>query len=222
MNIPDMKTRFFTLFLIAASLSSAWKSPASAAEKHVKDSNLRKGAFLVAVPHLIDPHFSRTVILLIMYEKEGAVGLIINRPTRIPIKRALPNLKEAENLSSSLFFGGPVSQERILALFRSDKSLDETQKVFDDVYVAESIKPLAQMLQSPQPEKNLRIYSGYAGWGPGQLDGEVARGDWLIIAADPEAIFSENTSDIWKELLKKGEKIEVDSRDNAINVSMVW
>lgn len=219
----DIKRRgFFLTVLFIASCMTVMEEPLAAASEQYKGSkDLKKGIFLIAVPELLDPHFHRTVVLIIRYERQGALGLIINRPTDIPLEQALPNLNGIKGIPASLFLGGPVSQDQIMALLYSKRPLDETQNVFDDVYVAGSLKPLAETLKNPNPEKNLRIYSGYAGWGPGQLDGEVARGDWLIIDADSETIFSENTSEIWKELLKKGERIEVDNGQIFINTSMI-
>lgn len=184
--------------------------------------HLKQGVFLVAVPQLLDPHFRRTVVLLIAYDKQGAAGVIINRPTDVPLEQALPNLKGIEALSSSLFFGGPVSQNHLTVLLRSDKSLDGAHKVFDNVYVTEKKDHLAEILRNPNPGKNLRIYSGYSGWGPGQLDQEVGRGDWIIITADQDIIFSEEPSKIWPELLKKRERIEADQGQTLIKTALSW
>lgn len=200
---------FLAIFSVASPVGANGRSPL----------HLKQGVFLIAVPHLLDPHFRQTVVLLIAYDKQGAAGVIINRPTEIPLEKAFPNLKGVEGLSSSLFFGGPVSQDHLMALLRSDKPLDGAQKIFDNVYVTEKRDHLSQILRDPNPEKNLRIFSGYSGWGSGQLDQEVARGDWIIITADPEIIFSENPSKIWSELLKKRERIEADQGGRFIQTA---
>lgn len=200
-----------TAFLSVLFLLLSEGIPAIASDQYMEVKELKRGIFLIAAPELPDPHFRHTVVLLVTYEKQGAVGLIINRPTDIPLGQALPNLKGIESLPSALFLGGPVGQDQIMALLRSRKPLDETQNVFDDVYVAGSLKPLAETLKNPNPEKNLRIYSGYAGWGPGQLDREVTHGDWIITTADSVTIFSENPTEMWLELFKRGEKIQVDA-----------
>ncbi len=172
----------------------------------IKD--LKKGVFLIAASKLYDPHFSHSVILILMYEKEGALGLVINRSTDIPLEQALPGLKGAELLSSTLFYGGPVGRDHVTALLRTDKLPEGVKRVFDNVYVIEDMRPLIEVIQGADPEKKVRIYSGYAGWGPGQLDGEVARRDWIIVTADPDIIFSENPLGVWEELYKRGRKIE--------------
>lgn len=210
MKEKGFKGYLLTPFLVAFCIAAMDGSPATAFERYIGAKELKKGIFLIAVPELPDPHFHRTVVLLISYEKQGAVGLIINRPTDIPIEQALSNLKGIEGLPSSLFSGGPVSRDQIIALLRSKKTMDETHNIFDDVYVAETLKPLTETLKNPNPEKNLRIYSGYAGWGPGQLDREVTHGDWIITPADSETIFSENPAEIWLELSKRRDKMQVD------------
>lgn len=194
------------LFIAAMEESLALDSSEQAGMK-----DLKKGVFLVAASKLYDPHFSRSVILILMYEKEGALGLIINRSTDIPIEQALPGLKGAKRLSSPLFYGGPVGRDHVTALLRTDKLSQGVKKVFDNVYVIEDMRPLIEVIQGPDPEKKVRIYSGYAGWGPGQLDGEIARKDWIITAADPEMVFSKDPSGIWEDLLKRGDKIQVDA-----------
>ncbi len=96
--------------------------------------DLKKGVFLIAASKLYDPHFSHSVILILMYEKDGALGLIINRSTDIPLEQALPGLKGTERLSFPLFYGGPVGQGHVTALLRTDKLPEGVKKVFDNVY----------------------------------------------------------------------------------------
>ena len=210
------------LFLAALFMTSLGLFPAGASEQDPGIQNIRKGVFLVAAPQLSDPNFHRTVVLLIAYEKAGAVGLIINRPTDTPIIKALPDLHRVETLSNSLYFGGPVGQNSLVVLLRSKKLPNEGHKVFNDIYVTQSRDTLAEVLEDPNPERNIRIYAGYAGWGPGQLDRETSHGDWVIIDADPESIFSEKPSEIWTELHKRSKKIEVDNKQISLETAMSW
>jgi putative transcriptional regulator len=199
---------FIAVLTIALFITAMEESLAFDSGGQVGIKDLKKGVFLIAESKLYDPHFSRSVILILMYEKEGALGLIINRSTDIPLEQALPRLKGAERLSSPVYYGGPVGRNHVTALLRTDKLPEGVKKVFDNIYVTENMRPLIEVIQGPDPEKNVRIYSGYAGWGPGQLDGEVARRDWIIVTADPDIIFSENPSGAWEELYKRGKKIE--------------
>ncbi len=206
---------FLAVLAIALFITAMDESLAFDSGGQVGIRDLKKGVFLIAESKLYDPHFSRSVILILMYEKEGALGLIVNRATDIPLWQALPGLKGAERLSSPLYYGGPVGRDHVTALLRTDKLPEGVKKVFDNVYVIEDMRPMHEVMQGPDPEKNIRIYSGYAGWGPGQLDGEVARRDWIIVTAEPDIIFSEDPSGIWEELHKRGKKIEAYDRTGS-------
>lgn len=181
-------------------------SPANATEGDRLDAPLKQGVFLFAAPKLSDPHFLHSVVLLVTYGKEGALGVIINRPTDIPLDEALPKMEGIEGLSQPLFLGGPVNRNFLLALFRSDKQPEGAQKVFSDVYFTGDREALGDALLNRGPKRAVRVYAGYAGWGPGQLDREVGRGDWIIMDADQETVFSEDPPEIWPALFEKERK----------------
>lgn len=172
-------------------------------------ARLKQGVFLLAVPELRDPNFSRTVILLTHYDKESAMGVIINRPTDVPLKKALPDVEGMEGVSLSVFFGGPVSRNLLLAIFRPNDPPQGAQKVFDGIYYTGNKNTLLDAIRNLKADKKVRVYAGYAGWGPGQLDREVMRGDWIVMSPDAEMVFSENPSDVWDEMSKSREQIEV-------------
>ena len=172
-------------------------------------ASLRAGVFLFAVPELHDSNFVHTVVLLVDYSKEGAMGLIINRSTDTPVDQALPDVKGLQGLPLMLYWGGPVSRERILILLRSEKPPEGARSVFDDIYVTWSHDALVETLKKQDPDRTLRVYSGFAGWGPGQLDREVGRGDWIISKADSEKVFTKDPSKIWPEVFTLQKQIEV-------------
>ena len=184
-------------------------SSATASHEERRVARLKQGVFLYAIPELRDPNFLHTVVLLINYEKAGATGLIINRPTEIPLDQALPNVEGIEGLSLPLFFGGPVNRNLLLGLLSSKKPLQEAQKVFDHIYFTGNRETLINALRTFNPDKEVRIYAGSAGWAPGQLEREVSRGDWIISNADPEMIFSKDPSQIWPEIFKIQEQIGI-------------
>ncbi|MEK6656589.1 MAG: YqgE/AlgH family protein, partial [Nitrospirota bacterium] len=103
-----------------------------------KEAPLKQGVFLVAKPELIDPNFLHTVILLVSYGKDGALGVIINRPTEITIQQAIPDIKEPKNAASNIYFGGPVNRNNLFALFTSDKKPDNAQNVIGKIYFSGS------------------------------------------------------------------------------------
>ncbi len=168
-----------------------------------------KGRFLVASRNLSDPRFRETVVLLIDYGAGGATGIIINRPTKVTLAEALPSMPGLKKRSDIVYYGGPVENNILLLLIRSGEKLEEAARVFGDVYVSASKNTLELMISSQKTEKQLRTYSGYAGWMAGQLDWEVSRGDWLIIHADAQSIFSSDASEVWHELIQRGSMIQV-------------
>jgi len=183
--------------------------PAGAAGPERTTDLLKPGAFLVSTPHLRDPNFDQTVVLLVTYGDDGAFGLIINRPTDIPLARALPHVEGIEKLSRPIYFGGPVAANRMLVFLRSDSPLKGARKVLDHVYVTGSLEILTDALRGRNPDQRIRIYAGYSGWSPKQLDAEVVRGDWVIMDADPETIFSEDPSKIWPDFFGNQNKIQI-------------
>jgi putative transcriptional regulator len=171
-----------------------------------------KGKFLIAGRKLVDPRFQETVVLLIEYNAEGAIGLIINRPTKVPLAEVLPPMPGLKERTDVVYYGGPVEGHRMLMLIRSGEKPEESGRVFGNVYVSASMGTLERMLGSHKTEKQLRMYAGYAGWLPRQLDWELSRGDWLIVSADAGSIFEKKSSEIWRELFQRGSAIQVWNR----------
>ena len=162
-------------------------------------SELGAGKFLIASRRLGDPNFSRSVILLLEYGRRGAMGVIINRPTHVSLSTLLPDLDELRGVSQSAFVGGPVGRTGMLLLVRSEEPPEPSLRVFADVFASGSAQVLRQwVIRGPDVA---RAYVGHAGWGPGQLDGEVGRGDWYVSPADASKIFSDEPARVWKDLI---------------------
>ena len=168
-----------------------------------------KGSFLVASRRLVDPRFQETVVLLISYGADGATGVIINRPTEVRLVDLLPSMEGLKDRADVVYYGGPLEGHRMLMLVRSGEKPEESGRVFGDVYFSSSKNTLESMLNAHKTAKQLRVYAGYAGWMPGQLDGEMSRGDWLIVRADARSIFEKKASEIWPELMRRGAEIQV-------------
>jgi putative transcriptional regulator len=162
-----------------------------------------KGRLLVARRSVNDPRFAETVILLIGYGDQAAMGLIINRPTDVRLASALPKIKELRDRPDHLFVGGPVSPSAMLLLIRSAPAPNGAQPVFGDVYVSGKLETLRKALGKSGKTYRMRAYAGYAGWGPGQLDNEIARGDWAIGPADATTIFDMPSGDMWPKLIDR-------------------
>jgi len=173
------------------------------------DAELSKGKFLVASRNLGDPRFRETVVLLISHHRLGAVGLIINRPTRLSLAEAFPGVPALTKRTDALYFGGPVEGRHALWLIRSPGNPGESERVFDGVYVSSSMAVLSRVIDRQRTGKHFRVYAGYAGWSPGQLEQEVRRGDWHVVHADAKTIFEKKTGNIWPEMILRGTELHV-------------
>ncbi len=166
-------------------------------------SRLARGKFLVASRDIADPHFARTVVLLIHYDEGGGMGVVINRPTPVTLATVLPDLAELKGRQDPVYVGGPVASDRLLVLLRSSEQPERAQSVFDDVYISGSMATLRDALGDPRPSVRFHAFAGYAGWGVGQLDAEVARGDWHVMPADAGSIFDPSPASVWDKLLRR-------------------
>ena len=174
------------------------------------NSRLSKGKFLVASRQLKDPRFLKTVILLIHHGPEGTVGLIVNLPTTVKIADLFPDIKEQPGKEHFTYIGGPVGMDQALLLIRSRNKPEGCQWIFDDVYVSASRSVFEQLIKEPSGEATFRAYAGYAGWGAGQLELEVLKGDWQIAGADAETIFKKPASEIWQDLNRENDPIYIE------------
>jgi len=164
---------------------------------------LTKGKFLVASQSIKDPRFSETVILLVDYGLHGAMGLIINRPTRVRLSTVLPEKEALKQRPDILYYGGPVNRNQIFLLIRSASQPKGSVHVFRDIYVSSSQRVLEWMIDNPEAGIRFHAYAGYAGWAPGQLEREVMRGGWYIMQGDANIIFDKKPSEIWPELINR-------------------
>ncbi len=162
-----------------------------------------KGRFLIASRQLGDPNFAETVVLLLGYEARGAMGVVINRPTDVRLASALPDMTELRDRSDRVFVGGPVAGNVMVVLIRSKTSLKSAQRLFGDVYASGSLTALREALGKTGKTARLRAYAGYAGWGPGQLEREIARGDWYVTSADAATVFDKPSADVWPKLIQR-------------------
>ncbi len=164
---------------------------------------LAKGKFLVASRQLIDPNFQETVVLLIEYGMEGAMGLVINRPSQVKLATLFPDIKELKQRKDTVYLGGPVAVNRMLMLIGSAKTPQGSIPVTQDVYLSSSMEELERLIKNAAKNERFRIFAGYSGWAPSQLDFERTRGDWHVLKADAETIFAQNPSEIWQELIRR-------------------
>jgi putative transcriptional regulator len=172
---------------------------------------LRAGLFLYAVPGMADPNFAETVVLLVEHSSAGSLGLVVNRPTREPLRERL-KLRELDRSDLKFYWGGPVQPEAILALVRASWPSESARVVVGDVFVTGDMDDVRAALRDRDPGSRLRVFSGYAGWGKGQLANEVRAGGWALDRADARAIFSPDVSELWYRVHRILERLEARAR----------
>jgi putative transcriptional regulator len=159
------------------------------------------GKLLVATPVIGDPNFDRTVVLLLEHGDEGAFGLVLNRPTELDLLDPLPQWYSFAAAPCVVFVGGPVEQERAIALARADAGgeVDGWHRV---------LGPVGTLDLNRRPDEigglgEIRVFAGYAGWGAAQLEGEIDSGAWFVVDARPEDALCQNPMVLWSEVLKR-------------------
>ena len=156
-----------------------------------------QGKLLVATELVEGELFAETVILLLFYDDTGAFGLVVNRPTDITAEELLDEDDIIAGYHGTLFWGGPVQMDSLRALMRTDDPPQGAEKIVGSVHLVSYEDAAAAVPADPAV---LRLFIGYAGWAPGQLDYELARGSWRIVPATEGLVFSEEPRELWRRL----------------------
>ena len=188
------RKRTVTQALAACLVLFALACPASAGEAKPLTTIL-----LVARPELRDPNFGDSVVLVMNNIAEAPKGIIVNRPTRLTVASVFPDLQHLAKVDDKVYFGGPVDLKAVSFLFRADNKPENAVAVVEGVYLSTDGELLYKLLRRERPMEGLRIYIGYSGWAPGQLEAEIARGSWRLAPADAAAIFEGKSERPWPE-----------------------
>jgi putative transcriptional regulator len=161
------------------------------------------GKLLIAEPMLGDPNFDRSVVLMVDHTTEGALGVVLNRPTDLEVEAVLGEWSELAARPSVLYLGGPVEQNGVLALARrrgGGASLRGWSPVIGDVGTIDlQLEPAALHAELA----GVRFFAGYSGWGPGQLEGELDEGAWLVVDALADDVFALDPDAMWRAVLRR-------------------
>jgi len=160
------------------------------------------GKLLIAEPMLGDPNFDRSVVLMVDHTTEGALGVVLNRPTDLSVEDLLGAWGDLAARPGVLYLGGPVEQNGVLALARrpTGNPLAGWSQVVGDVGTIDlQLEPgrLAPELAG------VRFFAGYSGWGPGQLEGELDEGAWLVVDAHADDVFAADPEAMWRSVLRR-------------------
>ena len=180
------------------------------------------GKILLASPDLPDPNFSQTVVLLIHTGDDGAMGLILNRPAKISLGKLFPGKEIPRNKGEFVYTGGPVEEQLGFALLRSSTKLKEALRVGADVYFVTDKDQLEKTVQTAKDAASFRVYLGYAGWGPDQLEQELAAGAWTVLPWRIETVFDADPLTLWDRLNEKNHlRIAGTTRETTHNAGRV-
>jgi putative transcriptional regulator len=160
---------------------------------------------LLSMPQMADPNFARTVVLLCDYTQDGAFGLVVNRRMREPAS-TLVQTEPAVTVDPDLrlWIGGPVDPQRTWLLMSDAQGPDEEQReICPGVVLSVSHALTLQLLQAPPSSSQARVIVGYASWGPGQLEDEIAESSWLTMEVDPSLIFHTPPDQMWEIALRR-------------------
>jgi len=197
--------RRLALLLLPIALAVAPIAIGRTAESSVATDSLR-GQLLVAEPELDDPNFDHTVVLLLRHSTGGAQGVVLNRPygtaPTAELLRRLGQKGDGVQGETRLFYGGPVQPEVGVVLHGTDYALADTRQITADLAVTSNPAVLKDLATGRGPRQALPIL-GYAGWGPGQLESELAQGAWFTIAPDPALIFTPEPRRMWERALAR-------------------
>lgn len=165
------------------------------------------GLLLIAKPALADPNFARTVVLVTQTEDASTVGVILNRPTPLKLSQFLTDEFQTDNYRESIYFGGPVMRQALVSLFRSETTPKAAAfHVLKDVYLTMHPDNIESLLKDPKA--HYRIYAGFSGWAPRQLESEVMRDGWYFLQADEATVFRDSADGLWEELLERAQRAD--------------
>jgi len=158
-----------------------------------------RGQLLIAGPALVDPNFWRTVVLVGEHSEEGALGVVLNRVSETEVREALPELAELSADMGVVHVGGPVQPSAVVVLADYAEPAQAPTLVLDSVgFLPSEVDPdaLGEL-------RRARVFVGYAGWGPGQLDEELEEGSWIVEPASTEDVFTDDPESLWSAVLRR-------------------
>jgi putative transcriptional regulator len=159
-----------------------------------------EGQLLVASPTMSDPNFARTVVAIANHDEDGALGIVLNRPSDTEVAEAVPELEGVVGSDEVVFVGGPVQPASIVVLAEFD---DPTEAAFLVVAGIGLVSDRTGLDRLETVTARRRVFAGYTGWGPGQLESELEREDWIVEPALPEDVFHEEPAELWGHVLDR-------------------
>lgn len=158
------------------------------------------GRLLIATPHILDPNFYRSVVLIMEHGEDGALGIVLNRPTKEPLEDHVETWAHMASAPSVVFVGGPVSNEIAVGVAQDPEPVPEGfAPVLDGIGLIDLTTPVEEF----DRVSSLRVYAGYSGWMPGQLEAELAEGGWFLADAESGDVFTTEAKGLWRRVMAR-------------------
>jgi putative transcriptional regulator len=156
------------------------------------------GQLLISSPSLVDPNFRRTVVLMTHHDEEGAVGLVLSRPSELRIDEAVPDLGDLPYADDVLYIGGPVQPEAVVVLVDLEEPREDSEPILGGIaYLPPGVDP------DELSATRARVFAGYSGWGPEQLESELEETAWIVAPAEPADVFAADPDELWRAVLHR-------------------
>jgi len=157
-----------------------------------------QGQLLISSPALVDPNFRRTVVLITHHDEEGAMGLVLTRPSDMRVSDAVPEFADLPGADGVVHVGGPVQPEAIMALAEFEDADDALAPVVGTVGFVSAESDVGEL-----SIQRLRVFAGYSGWGAGQLEAELEEPSWIVARAEPGDAFADDPDELWRTVLQR-------------------
>lgn len=198
--------RAAAIFVVCAALVAALMTAREAQSANVTPF------FLVATPDLSDPLFQQSVILMLPPTQIPLVaGVIINKPSTVPVRKLFPDAPAVKNQPDTAYFGGPVDLTEPSLILRASRPSGKATRLFNEIYLSTDPRSIAEILKDPRPAKDLRLFLGRAQWTRDQLRAEILRGSWYVVPAKAELVFSPDPGHLWRILVERAQLQEVEA-----------
>jgi putative transcriptional regulator len=159
-----------------------------------------RGQLLIASPAHFDPNFARAVVLVVEHSDEGAMGIVLNRPSSAPVAEAVPPLEELVEEDEPVYVGGPVEPASVVVLAEFEDTDAAAALVFGDLGF---LRADADPTVLEAAARRFRVFAGYAGWGAGQLEAELEEPSWIVESPELEDVFSAEPDELWSSVLRR-------------------
>ena len=179
------------------------------------------GLFLIAKPALTDSNFAKTVVLVTQTEDASTVGVIINRPSDLRLSQFLSHEFATQNYRDPIYNGGPVMRQVIVAVYRTETVPGAAAfHILKNIYLTMHPDNIKLLLDAPGAQ--YRLYAGFSGWAPRQLESEFMRDGWFVLPADEAMVFRKSAEGLWEELVERAQRRGPRARNSGVTMPAKW